>query len=148
VKGMKTLDLAKLPANPNATKAQGFLGVTDDELWEASKEYSRRMKATKDPHVEFGLRRELIVEVAKEVSERNLTWIREHLDKNHPMELMKHLHMAPQDKPAWVLKLLRRHGFERTKLVVWVAADMFLTKWVEKMGADMVRQLGRRLGFG
>lgn len=135
---MKVLDLDKLPVNPSASKGQEFLGVTDDELWQASKEYSKRMKEAKDPHEAFGLRRELIIEVAKEVSERNLTWIREHLDKNRPMDLLTHLNKVPRDKPVWVLKLLRRHGFKRVELYVWVAADMFLNKWVEKFGRDVL----------
>jgi len=133
---MKMLVLSELPADPSATGGTEFLGVTGDELREVCKEYERRMKVTKDSHVEFGLKRELIIEVAKEVSERNLTWIHEHFDKNNPMALLGQLHMAPQDKPAYVLKLLRRHGFERVELVVWVAADMFLKKWVEKFGRD------------
>lgn len=142
---MKVLDLDKLPVDSNATKGQEFLGVTDDELWQASKEYSKRMKEAKDPHEAFGLRRELIVEVAMEVSKRNLMWIREHLDRDHPMDLLNHLHKAPRDKPTWVLRLLRRHGFERVELCVWVAADMFLTKWVEKFGRDA---LGKVMAMG
>lgn len=136
---MKVLDLDKLPANPSASKGQEFLGVTDDELWQASKEYSKRMKAAKDPHEAFGLNRELIIEVAKEASERNLAWIREHLDKDQPLTLLNHLHKAPRDRPAWVLKLLRRHGFKRVELSVWVAANMFLDKWVEKFGQDALK---------
>lgn len=139
---MKMLFLSELPADPSATNGAKFLGVTDDELREACKEYERRMKATKDPHAEFGLKRELIIEVAKEVSGRNLTWIREHFDKHNPMALLGQLRMAPRDKPTWVLKLLRRHDFERIELTVWVAADMFLSKWVEKFGQDA---LGRVL---
>jgi len=141
----KVIELDKLPANPDATRGQEFLGVTDDELWKACHQYSKRMKATKDPHAEFGLKRELIVEVAKEVSARNLTWINEHLDREHPAELLKQLHKAPSDKPAWVLKLLRRHGFKRIELVVWVAADMFLSKWIEKFGQETLGAVMQRL---
>ena len=133
---MKTLDLAELPADPSATDGRKFIGVTDGELRDACDEYSRRMKEAKDPHEAFGLRREFIVEVAKEVSERNLMWIKEHIDKNRPKDLLKHLHEAPQDKLMWNLKLLRRHGFKQVELVVWVAADMFLAEWVEKFGRD------------
>lgn len=133
---MRLLDLNKLPADPSATDGRKFLGVTDDELREACDEYSRRMKEARDPHEAFGLRRELIIEVAKEVSQRNLMWIREHFDKGRPMGVLKELHKAPQDKAAWTLKLLRRHGFERVELPVWVAADIFLGKWVERFGRD------------
>jgi len=46
--------------------------------------------------------------------------------------------MLDLDKPAHVLRLLRWHGFKQVELVVWVAADMFLSKWVEKFGQDML----------
>lgn len=141
MRNLKVLDLDKLPVNPVAVDATQFLGVTDEELWEACKEYERRMKATKDPHVEFGLKRDLILEVAGEVSARNLAWMREHLDQSYPSKLLSHLHEAPQDKPAWVLKLLRRHGLKRVELVVWVAADRFLSKWIEKFGQDALSKV-------
>jgi len=141
----KVIELDKLPIDPDATRGQEFLGVTDDELWGACKEYERRMKATTDPHAEFGLKRELIVEVAKEVSARNLIWIGGHLDKERPAELLKQLHKAPQDKPTWALRLLRRHGFKQVELVVWVAANVFLDKWVEKFGRDALGAVVSRM---
>lgn len=145
---MKTLDLAELPADPSAADGKKFLGVTKDELWEACNEYERRMKEGKDPHEAFGLRRELIIKVAKEVSERNLMWIKEHIDRDRPMDLMRQLHKAPQDEPAQVLRLLRHHGFGRIELCVWVAADMFLAKWVEKFGRDALGRVMAEFELG
>lgn len=138
---MKMLDLAKLPANPSATRGQKFLGVTDDELWDASKEYSRRMKEAKDPHEAFGLKKELIIEIAREASERNLAWIREHLDKSRPMELLNQLYKAPQDRAIFVLRLLRKHGLKQVSLVTWIAADRFLSARVERFGGDALRKI-------
>jgi hypothetical protein len=135
---MKVLELDKLPVDPDATKIEGFLGVTDNELWGASKEYERRMKKAKDPHAEFGLKCELIIQVAGEVSARNMTWIKEHLDAKNPVGLLGQLYKAPRDKPTWVLQLLRRHGFTRVELPVWVAADVFLGAWVERSGQDVL----------
>jgi len=135
---MKKLVLDDLPADPNADSVAGFLGVSDDEMWEACKEYERRMKQCKDPHAEFGLDLELIREAAREVSERNLMWIREHMDRANPLALMDKLHLAPRDKPAWVLRLLRKHGFREVELAQWIAADMLLSKHVEREAAKVI----------
>jgi hypothetical protein len=145
---MKVLVLDELPADPNAAKATEFLGVTDDEMWEACKEYARRMKGAKDPHAEFGLDREMIVQAADEIIKRNEEFIAERVDRKNPMALLGRLNKAPHDKPAWVLKLLRRHGFERVDLAVWVAADNFLSKWVEKKSMGLAGGLLKRLGIG
>jgi len=138
---MKVLELDKLPANPDYTSINDFLDITDEELWEASKEYSRRMKSAKDPYKAFGLKRELIIEVAKEVHQRNLEWIRERFDPENPTAVLGQLHTAPRDAPVQVLRLLRRHGFKRVELYVWVAATSLLSKWRMKVAMETVSEL-------
>jgi len=139
--GCLVIDLDEMPANPNAASMEEFLGITQKELWKACKEYERRMKKAKDPHREFGLKKELIQEVAREIMNRNLEWIADHLDPANPFALLSALGNAPQDRPAWVLRLLRRHGFKKVDLSTWVAADNFLTAWVGKFTQEALGML-------
>lgn len=149
---MKVLDLDKLPASQNYSSVNEFLSVNDDELWQACKEWERRVKKTKDSWddqcKEFGLRKELIAQVADEVVMRNAEWLAEKLDRRNPMALLGRLYEAPRDKPAQVLRLLRLHRFKRVELVVWVVADNFLSKWVERKSQELVKAVMDKLGFG
>lgn len=142
----KMLELESLPVR-DGTDVLKFLGATDVEYWEACKEYEHRMKEGKDPHETFGLNKELIVQTADEVVRRNAEWLKEHVDKRDPMSLLSRLHEAPQDKLAMVLRLLRQHGFKQVGLATWVAADVFLSKWVEKKSLGLAKEGMRKLGF-
>jgi len=143
------LNLDDLPMTKEPETIEEYLGVSKDELWRASKLYEKKMKESDNPYTEFKLREELIVEMAEELAQRNLEWIIERLDPNDPMALLETLGDAPTDKPNWVLRLLRRHGYVQVDLLTWVAADMFFTSLVKQRGNMAVSNvIGKALGRG
>jgi hypothetical protein len=148
---MKMLDLEKLPIDNYTEDIQKFLGITDAELTEASEEFVRRMKTVKDVWKdqceEFGLKEALVMRTADNVIKRNMAWLMGRVDRQNPMALLGRLHEAPRDKPSWVLGMLRAHGFRQVELTVWVAADCFLSKLVERKTAQLVEATMGRLGL-
>lgn len=141
------LILDDLPVTKDPTNIEEFLGVTKDDLWRASQLYEKKMKTSSDPHDAFNLNQELIVEMAEEVAQRNVQWLVERFDPKNPIALLETMADAPVDKPEWILRLMRRHGFTQVDLSTWVAADMFLMTHVKQHGVDAAsRVIGKALG--
>lgn len=145
----KTLELDKLPVVDDLKDIDKFLGITSDERWDACKEYGRRMKeGAKDHEEEFGLKKELIQQTAQDACKRNFTWLTLHTDKNNPLALLSKLNEAPQDRPMWILKMLKAHGFKKVEIVQWIAADMFLSKWVNNYTQTLLKKMAEKITKG
>lgn len=139
--------LDELPVTKDSKDTIEFLGVTKDDLSQASRTYERKMRKTNNPYDAFKLKEELIAEIANEVSQRNLEWIIERIDPHNPMAMLDSLGDAPTDKPDWILRLLRRHGYLKVDLATWIAADVLLCKVLKQHGSTLASNvIGKALG--
>lgn len=142
------LELEKLPAIQNYSNEGEFLGVTSEELMVACKEWAERAKSHENPHKIFNLRREIVEQTAEDVVKRNLKCLSEHTDKKDPLSALSAIQRVPMDKPVWVLRMLRKHGFSRVELSTWVAASELLGNWVKLKSEIFARTLLDRFGLG
>jgi len=166
------INLEKLPAviPSGAIRTSDFLDVTEKDVMKASRAFDRKVrfakreypphgfvrfygkveKGEKDPYEIYNFRTRLFLEMADQIVERNLAELAKHTDMGDPLSALDAVKQVPLDKPLWVVKLLKLHGYEKADLETWVAADFLLGALVgyksEVLAREMVKKALGALG--
>ncbi len=139
--------LDDLPVKKDYQTIEEFLGVTKEELLKGSRAYSRKLKKVGDVYEAFKLKKELVDEVIDELMKKKMREIIENVDLRNPASMLEDVSFLPRDKPEWILKLFRRHGFTVVWIEQWIAADMLVSKGFERKSLESaMRVLGRLFG--